>query len=61
MNNFLSYRAHKMKLLKNCNKSAILNFFEATIKNRELAISNIPNKFEEDTWKTFEVISPTGT
>ena len=51
---FPSYRANKVKLLtqnvKNHNKSAILNFLSAIIELvRELFISNIHNKFEEDT------------
>ena len=53
MRNFLCYRAHKVKLLtenaKN-RKSAILNFLSAIIElGRELLISNMQNKFEEDT------------
>ena len=56
MKNFLSYRAHKVKLLtknvKNRNKSAILNFFPAIIELvQELLISNMHDKFEEDTCK----------
>ena len=63
MENFSSYRAHKVKLLtknvKNRNKSAIF-FFPAIIELvRELVISNMHNKFEKDTWKTFQVIAPT--
>ena len=44
----------KVKLLtKNRNKSAILIFFSAIIELvRELLISNMHHKFEEDTWKT---------
>ena len=35
-------------------------FFPAIIELvQELLISNIHNKFEEDTWKTFQVIAPT--
>ena len=35
---------------KNLNKSSILNFFSATIEHvQELLISNMHNKFEEDT------------
>ena len=54
MKNFSSYRAHMVKLLtlnaKNRNKSAILNFFSAIIELvQELLISNMHNKFEEDT------------
>ena len=64
MKNFSSYRAHKVKLLtsnaKNHNKSAILNFFSAIIELvQELLISNMHNKFEEDMWKTFQVITHT--
>ena len=64
MKNFSSYRTHKVKLLtynaKNRNKSAILNLFSAIIEIvRELFISSMHNKFEEDTWKTFQVIAPT--
>ena len=45
---------------KNRNKSAILNFFSAIIELvQELLISNMHNKFEEDMWKTFQVIAPT--
>ena len=47
MNNFLSYRAHKVKLLtqnaKNRNKSAIIELV------RELVICNMHNTFEKDT------------
>ena len=55
------YYAHKVKLLtKNRNKSAILIYFIAIIKLvRELLISKMHNKFEEDTWKTVQVIAPT--
>ena len=64
MKNFSSYRAHKVKLLrekvKNRNKSAILNFFPAIIELvREVVISNMQNKFGKETWKTFQVIAPT--
>ena len=46
--------------MKNRNKSAILNFFSAIIELvQELLISNMHNKFEEDMWKTFQVIAPT--
>ena len=35
-------------------------FFPAIIELvRELVISNMHNKFEKDTWKTFQVIAPT--
>ena len=35
-------------------------FFSAIIELvRELVISNMHNKFEKDTWKTFQVIAPT--
>ena len=45
---------------ENRNKSAILNFFSAIIELvQELLISNMHNKFEEDMWKTFQVIAPT--
>ena len=45
---------------KNNNKSAILLFCPAIIELvQELLISNMHNKFEEDTWKTFQVIAPT--
>ena len=45
---------------KNRNKSAILNFFSAIIELvQELLISNMHNKFEEDTWNSFQVITPT--
>ena len=37
-----------------------VEFFLAIIEFvRELLISNMHNKFEEDTWKTFQVIEPT--
>ena len=37
-------------------------FFSAIIELvQELLISNIHNKFEEDMWKTFQVIAPTGS
>ena len=36
-------------------------FFSAIIELiRELVISNIQNKFEQDTWKTCQVIVPLG-
>ena len=59
-------RSHKVKLLtqnaKNLDKSAILNIFSAIIEHvRELLISNMHNKFEQDTRKTFQVITPTMT
>ena len=62
---FSSYRAHKAKLLtlnaKNRNKSAILEKKSAIIDLvRELLISNMRNKFEQDTWNTSQVIAPTG-
>ena len=45
---------------KNHNKSAIFFFFSAIIELvQELLISNIHNKFEENMWKTFQVIAPT--
>ena len=47
------------KMRKKSNKSAILNFFSAIIELvQELLISNMHNKFEEDMWKTFQVIPP---
>ena len=63
--NFSCYRAHKVKLLtwnvKNRNKLAILNFFSAIIELvRELLISNMHNKFKEDTWKTLKLERPQG-
>ena len=37
-----------------------MNFFSAIIEHvQELLISNMHNKFEEDMWKTFQVIAPT--
>ena len=37
-------------------------FFSAIIELvRELVISNMHNKFEKDTWKTFQVIAPTSS
>ena len=49
------------KMRKNRNKSAILKFFIDIIKLvQELLISNMHNKFEENTWKTFQVIGPQG-
>ena len=64
MKNFSSFRAHKVKLLtynaKNRNKSAIFDFWSAINELvRELVISNMHNKFGKDTWKTFQVITPT--
>ena len=48
------------KMRKNRNKSAILTFFLAIIKLvQERLISNMHNKFEEDTRKKFQVIAPT--
>ena len=47
------YCAQKVELLKNHNKSAILNFFSVIIELvRELLISSMHHKFEGDTWKT---------
>ena len=45
-----------------CEKSQLIgHFFFFTIIElvRELVISNMHNKFEKDTWKTFQVIAPT--
>ena len=43
---------------KNRNKSAILNFFSAIIELlEELLISNMHNRFGNDTWKTFHTRS----
>ena len=46
-----------------CDKSQEIShfkFFSAIIELvQELLISNMHNKFEEDTWKTFQVIAPT--
>ena len=60
MKNFSSFRAHKVKLLtwkaKNRIKSAIFFFFRPLLN---LSISNMHNQFEEDMWKTFQLIAPT--
>ena len=41
-----------------CDKSAILNLFSVIVELvQELDIINMQNKFEQDTWKTFEVIA----
>ena len=58
MKNFSSYRAHKVKLLtqnaKNHNKTTILNTGSAIIDLvRELLISDMHNKFEEDTCSNY--------
>ena len=46
--------------MKNRNKSAIFFFFSAIIELvQELLISNMHNQFEEDMWKTFQLIAPT--
>ena len=46
-----------------CEKSQKIGhffFFSAIIELvREVVISNMHNKFEKDTWKTFQVIAPT--
>ena len=46
-----------------CEKSQLIGhfeFFSAIIELiLELLISNMHNKFEEDTWTTFQVIAPT--
>ena len=45
---------------KKSQKIGHFNFFSAIIELvQELLISNMHNKFEEDTWKTFQVIAPT--
>ena len=53
MKNFSSYRAHKVKLLHKMRKISInlpFFFFLAIIEFvRELLISNMYNKFDEDT------------
>ena len=40
----------------NHDKYVILAIIELV---RELAISNMQNKFEQDTWKTWQIIVPT--
>ena len=47
------------KNAKNHNKLVILLFFTIIEIVRELVISHMPNKFGKDTWKTFNVITPT--
>ena len=47
--------------MKNHNKSAISNFFQAIIEYvRELVISNAQNNFERDIWKCFKLSHPQG-
>ena len=55
MNNFPSYRTHKVNYWRKMQKIAI-NFSAIIELVLELVISNIDNKIGKATWKTFQVI-----